>query len=135
MTRTDVDVEVTQATLTDGESVELVTHDEFGHVTITAWDAGGALVGVAWFRTSTTDGRHPAEASIEVTPGHRRRGLGTALLRRLLVEAAARHIGWLTWTEQADDLVSSRLVKASDAICARRVDHGRATSAILVRAA
>jgi len=133
MTATDVDVEVTQATLVGGEVVDLVTHDEFGHVTVTAWDADGVLVGVAWFRTGN-DG-HPAVASIDVTPDHRRRGLGTALLRQLLAEASARHVRWLTWTQQADDLAASRLAKASDAICARRVDHGRATSAILVRAA
>ena len=128
-----MDLEVTPATLADGETVDLMTHDDFGRVTVTAWDHAGSLVGVAWFET--TRGRRPAPASVEVTPEHRRDGLGTALLRQLLAEASARHVGWLTWTEPADDLAASKLAKASDAICARHVDHGRARSAILVRAA
>ena len=122
-----------QVTLADGASIDVWTHDEYDHVTVTAWDSAGDLVGMAWFRTD--DPGHPALASVEVTPAHRARGIGSVLLRQLLVEAAEREIRWLKWSLPADDPAVAGLAKASHAICARRVHGGRATSAILVPAA
>ena len=59
-------------------------------------EVDGRLVGGAWLRRWTRDERgygHVAddvpELSVAVLPGHRGRGLGTALLRRLLDDASA----------------------------------------------
>jgi GNAT superfamily N-acetyltransferase len=133
MTTAEACADQQQVTLDDGETIDIWSHDEYGHVTVTAWAADGAPVGVAWFRTGNPG--HPAEASVEVTPSHRSRGIGSLLLRQLIDEASARGIRWLTWTGAADDPHATSLPKASHAICARRVAGGRATSAILVPAA
>lgn len=133
MTIASVTADRQQADLDDGATIDVWIHDEFDCVTVTAWDDRGDLVGTAWFRTDRPG--HPAAASVEVTPAQRGRGIGSVLLSQLLAEASARGIRWLTWSLPADDPAVAGLAKASHAICARRVECGRATSAILVPAA
>ena len=130
---TDADVRPERVALTDGGEVDLWTYADDERVTVTAWTAQGDLVGLAWFDTTTAP--HPEAAFVEVTPSQRRRGIGTALFRQLVVEAAARWVTMLTWTHPADDPAVRHLEAATSAPCARRVDHGRAKSTFFVPAA
>ena len=133
MTTVDLSTKQQQVDLADGSPIDIWTKDEFDHVTVTAWDEHGDLVGLAWFRTDHPG--HPAAASVEVTPVARGRGIGSVLLEHLISEAATHGVRWLTWSLPADDPAVAHLTKATHAICARRVVGGRATSAILVPAA
>lgn len=108
----------------------LHTWEDDDRISVTAWEDDGSLVGLAWCEAGPS--RHPHEASVEVTPARRGEGIGTALLRALLEAARARGIRTLSWVQPADDLVVRRLVADAGAVCARRVEAGRARSAILV---
>jgi GNAT superfamily N-acetyltransferase len=120
-------------TLTDGDDIDLWTCADEDRVTVSAWSGSGNLVGLAWFDAHQST--HPRPLDVEVTPSHRRRGIGTALLGRLIAEASARHVATLTWTQPADDQSVRRLERASHAIAARRVADGRTKSTIFVPAA
>lgn len=133
MNTIDAEVRPERAELKDGGSVDLWTYADDERVTVTAWTSTGDLVGMAWF--DTTPSSHPKAADVEVTPSQHRRGIGTVLFRQLVAEASARGIAMITWTHPADDVAVRHLEMASDAACARRVDHGRTKSAIFVPAA
>ena len=133
MTTIDADVRPERVALTDGGEVDLWASTDDEQVTVTAWTSTGDLVGLARFDTTPSD--HPREAELQVTSSQRRRGIGAALFRRLVVEAAARGVTMLTWTHPADDVAVRHLEAESDAACARRVDHGRTKSTIFVPAA
>lgn len=133
MTAIDADTGPERVVLEDGGEVDLWTYADDDRVTVTAWMAPGDLVGLAWFDVAPSS--HPKEADVEVTPTHRRRGIGTALLRHLVAEAAARRVSTLTWTHPADDPAVTHLEAAAPAPCARRVEHGRVKSTIFVPAA
>lgn len=115
-------------TVTDVEQVTIQTWADDDRLSVTAWDEHGDLVGLAW--CDTRGGEHPHHAEVEVTPAHRRQGIGARLLRTLVDEAAAHGIRTLTWTQPADDLVVRSLVRSAGVVCARRVEDGRARSAI-----
>lgn len=127
------DPTIQHLTLTDGGTVDLATFADDDRVTVTAWANDGSLVGLAWF--DAHDSGHPRPARVEVTPVQQRRGIGTALLRRLIDEASSLGVATITWTLPADDPAVRRLEHASHAIAARRVADGRAKSTIFVPAA
>ena len=133
MTTTDADVRPERVELTDGGAIDLWTYADDDRVTVTAWTPTGDLVGLARF--DTTPARRPHAADVEVTSSQRRRGIGTLLFRQLVLEAAAHGVTMLTWTHPAGDPAVRRLEAAADAVCARRVDHGRARSTLFVPAA
>lgn len=133
MTTTEPSTTLDHVDLTGGGSVDLWTYDDHRRLTVTAWDEHGSLVGMAW--CELTGAAHPVPAAVEVAPAERGRGIGTVLLRALIAEASERGISWLTWTRPADDPAVRHLLAATDAICARRVAAGRATSVLFVPAA
>lgn len=133
MTLIDAEAPPRKVQLDDGGTVDVSTYADEERLSVTAWDEHGDLVGLAWCATGDT--RRPLEANVEVTPAQRRRGIGSILLRQLIDEAASRGIATMTWTTPADDPAARHLVDAAGAVCARRVDHGRAKSAIFVPAA
>lgn len=116
----------------DGRSVDVCVYADDERVSVTAWDEDGALIGIAWVDTADVGG--PLEAAVEVTPPQRRRGIGTVLVRELIAEASSLGISTMTWTTPADDLAARRVVESAGAVCARRVDHGRAKSTFFVPA-
>jgi GNAT superfamily N-acetyltransferase len=74
---------------------------------------------------------HPRQIDLVVQPAARGNGVGTALFERLLQEAGAHGIAWLTFTGPADDALL-RMAATSGSICARRVAGNLAKSVILV---
>lgn len=133
MTTIDAEVRPERVALSDGGEVDLWTSADDERVTVTAWTSVGDLVGLARFDAAPSP--HPKAADLQVTAAQRRRGIGTALFRQLVVEAAQRGVTMLTWTHPADDVAVRRLEMESDAACARRVDGGRTKSTIFVPAA
>jgi GNAT superfamily N-acetyltransferase len=116
--------------MTANDDIRLTEAQDEDHVTVTAEDHGGNRVGIAWFEVAS--GAHPHAAYVEVTPTHRDEGVGAHLVEALIAAASARGIATLTWTTPADDLAARRVLEASHAVCARRVEHGRAKSTIFV---
>jgi GNAT superfamily N-acetyltransferase len=130
MTKISFDAAHEQAALPDGTHIDAWVLAEDQRVHVSAWDEHDDLIGAAWF--DTTSGAHPHTANVEVTPAHRRQGVGRWLLRRLLAEASSLGIATLTWTTPADDLAARRLSASCGAPCARRLANGRAKVAIYV---
>ena len=74
------------------------------NATIASWvvrepDDGGAIAGVGNLRLSTTDNLHLGIVDLRVRPEHRRRGIGTALLRAMAEHARdADRTTLMTWS-------------------------------------
>lgn len=133
MTTIDTETRVQHVELQGGGSVELRVDLDEDRITVSAWDEHGNRVGVAFCNRAAS--ARPHEAEIEVTPMHRRRGIGAQLLHLLTTTAAEQGVPMLTWTTPADDVAVRHLTDARDVVCARRVADGRAKSTIFVPAA
>jgi GNAT superfamily N-acetyltransferase len=113
-------------------SLQLDTAFDGERISITAWDEDGNGIGFADCEADRPERPRPAE--VEVTPDHRRHGVGTALLRALVAAAADRGIRALVWELPADDVAGLRLARGIGAPVARRVVDGRAQTVIFVPA-
>lgn len=89
------------------EEVRVMVQDTASHVWHGGWVGrlDGEAVAAGWMRTPLLDNRELAEVLVHVLPSARRRGLGTALLRRVEDEARARGrcvvTGLATWAHDA----------------------------------
>ncbi|HVM54007.1 MAG TPA: GNAT family N-acetyltransferase [Acidimicrobiales bacterium] len=106
--------------------------EQDGRVTVTARDAAGAEVGRAWLDPTAHD--RADNVGLVVPPANRRRGIGSQLLQRLLELAVEREVAYLTCTHP-DDIGARQLMRATHAICSRRVADGTARDVVLVPAA
>ena len=82
--------------LADGGRIVLWSYDDPDRLSVSAWDEAGSLIGMASCERAG-DGR-ARDAYVEVTPDHRRRGIGAALLRELLIAASTHGVRTMTWT-------------------------------------
>ena len=114
-------------------SLQLDTAFDGERISVTAWDEDGNGIGFADCEGADRPER-PRLAEVEVTPDHRRHGVGTALLRALVAAAADHGVRALAWELPADDVAGLHLARGIGAPVARRVVDGRAQTVIFVPA-
>jgi GNAT superfamily N-acetyltransferase len=85
---------------------------------------GGSAVGVANLDVEPSDGVPTARAAVLVEDAWQRRGLGTALLRRLADKGTERGFAELTGTARADEVGVTRLLRRAGLRPAAEIQHG-----------